>query len=262
MPEHGKDLREVLADIAKRKKLAADVRFGRDSSSRSAEAPREVYVAGCQSIATALAADGYTYARSGFTLRRKSREFTFQIRFQSSQNNTPGELVLLWIFARVLSPTLKKWRTAHACLRRGSDHVAGGQIGNLVPNHSWMEWNLAIASERNEQIEDAVATIKRVGYPYFAMFDDTERLVDLLVRESPPSFDPASALDFLMCFASRSKALQAARRMLRELPGAKEKYSVELARFRRDGLPHPTLTAHGEVLAAATIIHGFPDLSA
>ncbi len=258
MPERRKDIRDVLSDTARRKRRVAEVRFG--GAPTSGEVPRDVYVAACQAIATPLGADGYTYAKSGPKLSRKSQDFSFRLSFQSSHHNTPGELVVLWIHANVMSPTLKKWRTGHVCLREGSDFVAGGQIGNLLPRHSWMEWNLALPGDRDQQIADAIATIRRVAYPYFAMFDDIPRLVARLVVENVPSFDPASALDFLMCFASQSEALRAARRMLRQLPGAEERYPIALAQFRRDGLPPHMLSTHGDVLAAATITYDFPEL--
>lgn len=224
--------------------------------------PREVYSAACKKIAAAIVADGYLYVQSGPKLYRKSHDFVFQIIFQSSHRNIQGKLVALWIHGNVISPTLKQWRSANPCLVKGSDGVAGGQIGNLIHPPSWMEWNLAIASKRNKQIADAIATLRRITYPYFAMFDDTPSLITRLVKEDLPSFPPASALDFIMCFGSTTDALRAAQNMLQRLPGANERYPVALARFRREGLPTHTLTNHGEVLAAATLLYGFPDLRA
>jgi hypothetical protein len=259
MTEHGKDIREVISDMAKRKKRAAEARFGGNASSE--EVPRDVYLAGCKEIANALGQDDYIYAKSGPKLYRKYRDFTFQISFQSSRDNIPGELVALWIHGNVFSPTLKKWRMVNPCLLEGSGGVAGGQIGNLAPRHSWMEWNLANPCERCEQIADAVATIKRIVYPFFAMFDDIPGLVRRLVNEDIPTFGPSNVLDFLMCFGSRSDAQQAARGMFQSLPEARERYPAALSRFRAEGLPPYILTIHGEVLAAATIIYGFPDLA-
>jgi hypothetical protein len=258
MPERGKDIRDVIAETARRKRRVAEVRFGRAPT--SGEVPRHVYLAACEAIASLLATDGYTYTKSGPRLSRKTQDFTFRISFRSSHLNIPGELVVLWIHAYVMSVTLKKWRMGHACLGKGSDFVAGGQIGNLLRQHSWMEWNLALPGDRDQQIADALGTIRCVAYPYFAMFDEIPQLAARLAVEDVPSFEPASALDFLMCFASRSEALWAARRMLRELPGAEERYPTALARFRDNGVPPYMLSIHGEVLAAATIIYDFPDL--
>ena len=53
MPEHGKDLPEVISDVAARKQRVAEVRFGGDAA--SGEAPRDVYLAGCRAIADCIA---------------------------------------------------------------------------------------------------------------------------------------------------------------------------------------------------------------
>ena len=210
MPEHGNGLPEILSEIADRKERAAEVRFGR--ANVSGEAPRDVYLAGCRSIADALAPDGFTYAKSSQTATRKHRDFAFRISFQSSHYNIAGELVALGIFAVVYSPTLKKWGKAHPNLTMERwDRVAGGQIGNLVARHSWMEWNLASPADRDRQIADAIATIRRIALPYFALFEDVPSLVARLTVEDIPSFKPASALDFLMAFATPAAALRAAR---------------------------------------------------
>jgi len=93
------------------------------------------------------------------------------------------------------------------------------------------------------------------------MFDDVPSLLARLVMGLIPAFEPASALDFLMCFGSRPDAAQAAAMLLRSLPEAEQRYRPALARFRAGGLPSHSITVHGEVLAAATVAFGFPDLT-
>lgn len=259
MPEHGKNFDEVVSETAKRKKRAAEVHLSGKAPSEAD--PREVYLAGCGTIADAIRADGYSYIKSGAKLRRKSQDFTFQISFQSSHNNISGELVALWIHVYVFSPTLKQWRISNHCLVNKSDFVAGGQIGNLISPFSWMEWNLAVPNRRDSQIADAVSTIRRIAAPYFSMFDAIPALINRLTNEEVPSFSPASALDFLMCFGSRAEARKAAENMLQRLPGARDRYPTALTQYRANGLPSYAPTAHGEVLSAATIVFDFPDLS-
>ncbi len=111
VPESGKDFSEVVSDIASRKKRAAEVRFA--GAPTSDESPRDVYAAGCRAIADALAAAGFSYAKSGQTLTRKSGDLVFRISFFSSHHNIAGELVVLWINAGVASPRMKKWGKSH-----------------------------------------------------------------------------------------------------------------------------------------------------
>lgn len=257
-PEPGKNFQEIVSDIADRKKRAGE-RF--KGSSAPGESPREIYLAGCKAIADALQADGYQYVPSGQKLRRKTRNFSYEVWFQSSQLNVQGERVILWIHSYVFSPVLKKWRIS-ANARSSSDYIAGGQIGNLVHAFSWMEWNLAAAVERGEQIAAASAAIKRLAYPYFAIFDDIPELVRRITADDIPAMDMESKVDSLLCFGSQPDVLAAAALLFQKRPEEREKFQAAFARFQAEGMPPPQrkLTAPGEVLAAAAITYGLPDL--
>jgi hypothetical protein len=207
-------------------------------------------------IAEDLRADGFTYSKSKGTLQRTSKEqnLVFQIVFQSSHQNKAGKLVVLWVHGHVLSPALKVWRATHPCLRRGSDLLAGGQIGNLVEPPSWMEWNLADASMRGEEIENVISTIRMILFPFFQLFDRKEDPLSLSRNSNLLGIQPADILDLLMCYGSRTDTANAAQNMLEKLPSALVRYPSALAQFREEGLPPYTLTNYGEVLAAATIL--------
>jgi len=92
MPERRKDIRDVLSDTARRKRRVAEVRFG--GAPTSGEVPRDVYVAACQAIATPLGADGYTYAKSGPKLSRKSQDSASAFR----SNRVITTLPASWLF--------------------------------------------------------------------------------------------------------------------------------------------------------------------
>src|SRR5260370_20223226 len=107
MPKERKERSEVVSDVAARTERAAAARA--NGLPTSAEAPRDVYAAGCRAIADALSADGFAYAESKHTRTRKRGNFNFRLSFYSSHNNVPGELVALEICATVASPKLWKW---------------------------------------------------------------------------------------------------------------------------------------------------------
>jgi hypothetical protein len=260
MVRRGKQFGEAVLDVAHNKLRAAAVRFGR--APVLGEAPRTVYAAACQSISDALSNDGFEYARSRATLTRRSSDFAFHIYFQSSHHNVAGELVMLWIHAGVTSQALKRWRARNPCLMGAHDIVAGGQIGNLVKPESWMEWNLASEEQRGDEIADAVAAIHELAYPYFELFDDIAAVRTRLVAEDIPSMRLASALDFLMCFGSRDEVLALARRVFLEKRQILDRYCTSLAQYRSHGVPRHPPNPYGDVLAAATLVFGLPDLEA
>lgn len=253
MPEIGKNIFEVFTDTAARKLRAAQARFG--DHVPSAEPPREVFLAGCQHIADALAPDGFKYARSGPKLTRKTSEFSFQIYFQSSHHNISGELVAVWIHANVHSKRLGAWRAAQPHSPSSSDGVAGGQIGNLLPTASWMEWNLADPTHRAAALSDAIATIRRIALPYFAQFEDVPAFSERLICEDVPSMSMPLPIEFLLCFANRSTAEACLHRFLRTRPDILGQYHNDLATFRRDGLPSVVGTRYATALAYATIAY-------
>jgi hypothetical protein len=137
-----RSIADLVADVAYRKRRAAQVRFA--GTSPGQESPRDVYLAACASIGAYLDESfGFKYSKSGPHARRRSGDFTFQISFQSDRNNVAGERVGLWIHGNVWSSRLKKWRESQPLLHP-FDYVAGGQFGNLQLNHCWLDWDLAV----------------------------------------------------------------------------------------------------------------------
>jgi hypothetical protein len=258
MPD-GNSFEEIAAGIAARKKRFAAARS--EANDKTKESSRGVYLAGCKAVAGALLDDGLTYTPSAQKSRRKIHDFTFEISFQSSQLNVHGELVALWIHAHVFSPTLKIWRQKTNA-RNQSDFVAGGQIGNLVGHPSWLEWNLADASAREAMILDAVDTVRRIAYPYFAAFEDIPGLVRRLATGDLPALDFGNKLDILLCFGSQADLLETAAKLFQVKPEERIRFGDAVSRFREEGLPAAQLklTAPGEILAAAAITYGLPGL--
>lgn len=254
MTDRGKGFSEVLADTAVRKLRAAATRFGRRTT--SAEPPRDVYLKACQYIAEALATDGFTYARSSQMLTRKTKDFSFQIHFQSDRNNVAGELVALWIHADVLSKRLKAWREAQPKPLHTGDGVAGSQIGNLILPASWMEWNLASPDSRADLLADAVATIRQILFPYFALFADPNLLCLKLIAEELPGFRLSCAIEFLLCYGDKQMAESYLRRFLLAHQNILGEYLSELEKLRRDGIPQARRTGYAIELAYVTIAYG------
>lgn len=254
MTDRGKNLSEILAETAARKLRAAQTRFGKNAT--PAESPREVYLKACQHIANVLVPDGFTYARSSQSLTRKTKDFSFHIYFQSDRNNVAGELVALWIHAGVRSKRLKAWRVAQPQPFRTDDGIAGGQIGNLLPQHSWMEWNLADPDSRARLLSDAIATIRLIAFPFFALFEDVSALCQRLVVEELPGTHLPSNLEFLLCFGNKQMAESCLHRFLFARPDILAEYHVELEKVNRDGIPHARRTGYAVELAYVTTAYG------
>ena len=200
MPRDNQSFDEALGDIANRKQQTAHARFGNVRS--VGEPPKEVFFEATMKIASAFESKGYRFLKSGPQMSRKAGDFIFRVVFQTSHNNVAGQFVSMSILANVLSPTLKKWRSTRHSLCKESDFVAGGQIGNLIKNHSWMEWNLADPSTRDDDVKDAIAKIREIAFPYFSAFADCVGIgAKILHDEIAEIIHLGNLIDYLMCFA-------------------------------------------------------------
>jgi hypothetical protein len=255
-----RSIADFVTDVAYRKRRAAEARFA--GTPPGQETPRDVYLAACASIGSHLEVSfGFKYSKSGPHARRKSGDFTFQISFQSDRNNISGERVGLWIHGNVWSPRIKKWRELQPLLHP-FDYVAGGQIGNLQPNHCWNDWDLANAGMRDEVIRDAIRAIEEIAFPYFAKFEDLPSLFELLVNDDFPAMTIDRVVEFLMCFADQPRARLAAAHFLKRRPDLVRAYQRDYGRYAERGLESEHASGYAKQLAFASHAFKFGDLTA
>jgi hypothetical protein len=253
-----RSLADLIADVAYRKSRAALARFA--GTPPGLEAPRDVYLAACASIGAHLEGSyRFRYAKSGPHAQRRTGEFIFQISFQSSVHNVAGEHVVLWIHANIRSARFKKWRQEQAHLHP-TDYIAGGQLGNIQTDHSWLEWDLAKPSARDQMVADAIQAIEDMAFPYFARFEDLPALFQLLVQEDLPAMPIDQVIEFLMCFADHPTAQSVAASFLGRRPDLIEEYRESYRRFDRVGLPSIRSSRFVEALAFASHAFQFGEL--
>jgi hypothetical protein len=140
---------------AEQKRGAASAR----SSPVAADKPKDVILRACEAIADQLREDGFSFVKSGLKLKRIRADHVFTIRFQSDRSNVAGRRAAVWIHAGVQEVG-------------STSFIAGGQIGNLLPEATWMEWDFADEEARGSEINDAVAAIRRIVLPFFAPFEN------------------------------------------------------------------------------------------
>ena len=238
--------------IAARKRLAGLLRPG----AQQPERPADVYAGAVEAIAEHFEADGWRYARSGPHLTQRHDPFSLRIDFASSANNSPGELVVLTVYVGVRSQELKRWRTDQQTPVRADDGVAAGPLGNLAPEPRWVDWNLADHDERGAAINDVIAEIERHALPWFDLFTDTGRLVEVLRERAIPNLNPAEAVEVLVWLGHRDGAEQHLRWWLSS-PERAESFRREVKRLadRPEARDEPAAD-YGQELARAATAYG------
>lgn len=219
------------------------------------ESARDAFLAACASISGTITPIGFKYAKSGPHAVRRCSEFSYKIWFQSSERNVAGNHVALWIHAVVLSKRLLRWRASNPFAMHSGDYVAGGQIGNLVKNHSWRNWDVADPRARQAAVDDAAAAIRRIALPYFAQFDDIPALAAFLQDADIPSMEIDRAIDFLACYTDRAAASKAMQRFLAQRQDIRPQYFESLRRLRHEGISAVTGAGYAHQLALATVAY-------
>jgi hypothetical protein len=240
-------IEDVFTDTAARKAAAAKARA--TGSPGTTDASRAVYLNACRQIAEAFAGDGYKFAKSGPHFTKRTGPFHYHVAFQSSHHNIPGQHVVLWMHADVLSPKLGDWRRQQPHPHRNNDWVAGGMVHLLNRRHAMIEWELADASRREATIEDAINFVRTEIFPYFHKFSDPSALIEELCTRDVNAFGLASSVEFALCFGSREQANRILGRIVAQRQDLRDQIEQSTQTFRRDGFPEFFATSYPDQVA-------------
>lgn len=218
--------------------------------------PAELYKAACRLIAGTFEPLGYQYAASGPHMTRRAGQTTFRVGFQTSFNNTAGVSVELRVSADVYSRAFESWRESVPHPVSTGGWTAGGLIHLLAPGQSWQSWNLVNAGGTRAVIEEIINTIKARVLPYFAIFENPEHVITELRKRDIPAFDPATAVEYALCFGGREAGQAVLSRWLNDNPrflaGARE---ARLS-YEKNGYPDYTETAFAPRAGWVALAHG------
>jgi hypothetical protein len=219
---------ELIVGLLDDKQRVANARFRPRPT--GVEIPREVFLRACEEISRQLDPHGFKFAKSGPRCTRRSGDLTFKLHFSSDYNNVAGEHVGLHITGKVDSRTYKRWSQEVGLSNPGS-RVASGQLGYLCDEHLELYWELANSDSRSEVIAGAARAIEDIALPFFARFDDFERLRSDLQRGVVPMMDATIAIHFLMCFGTREEAVTVGRRFFKSRSDLVDAYRKELRKL-------------------------------
>jgi hypothetical protein len=223
MPQEIRSLENMILDVAYRKHRAGQARFGRAVA--ESEAPRNVYMQACSTIAQAFVPDGFRFAHSGPHFTRCSKDLGFKISFQSSHNNVAGEYVSLVVYWSVTSRHLQKWRATNHSFHGSYDVFARGQVGYLDSHPSYLEWNLADIDTRDNEIENVINTIRRLIIPHFIQFEDPVRICEKLQEGEVEGMGLIDKFDFVACYSSLSAARRVIAKYFIQWPSLIDEYT-------------------------------------
>ncbi|HIH09057.1 MAG TPA: DUF4304 domain-containing protein [Candidatus Diapherotrites archaeon] len=209
---------------------------------------------GCLEIAPVFAKDGFKYFASKNQLTKKSKTFTYTIRFQSSHYNNAQHIQLI-AHASVSSPIIKKWRENQPLHVIHGDGIAGGLV-HLLTDSGFIEWNLREKGKKNQEIiRQIVGHISKNAFPYFSKFEDTVNLLSELKRNDIPAFGIGQALEFALCFGTKEDAQAIMENYLQRHPEDFNKAKKELEKYTTTGFPKTQMMYEAQQIAGAIIAY-------
>jgi hypothetical protein len=177
MNDNEKDVAAVFRETALAKQRAADNRF--KARPDGVEAPREVYLAACASVAEAV---GYRFSKSGPIATKQVGRTRFRLFFQSDRNNVAGLHVRMLVHGMVEDAEFKRWQAETSWPLQPTGVILGGQIGNFQTRPDWMSWEISDPSTREARIRDLIDQIHRLAFPLFERCLNLEGFAQDLVR--------------------------------------------------------------------------------
>jgi len=246
---------DLVTATARQKLAAANARQNPDVA---AEKPREAIFDGLQMVGDAIAADGFSFTRSGPKFVRKSSDLTFEITVQSDRNNVAGQRAAIWVYVGVYSKSLTAWQKNHP-----SDWIRpkapfpipafGNQLGYLCDPAGWVEWDFADKATRRLVADDLITSIRVGAYPLFATFNGAiEGVAALSGQDWPP---PEGVLSYLLSLGRAPLATDSLRNYLDKRPKFRRDFQKFYEQFSEVGLP-PYRTTIPHDLAAFAVATG------
>ncbi len=192
---------------------------------------RTIFLRTCHLVAASLEQYGYNYAKSSPRCTKRTGDLQLTISFGSDKNNLKGSKINLFVNANVFSRKIEKWAIRKS-IPWATDFVAGGQIGNLVRNKQWIQWNLADSERSASSTLNLIKTIHKVALPYLDRFENPDKLATILINQDFPGMEIHHVLNFLMYFCNAGVAAEAGANFLQRHPAFIPEYRNEIEFFK------------------------------
>jgi hypothetical protein len=123
-------------------------------------------------LAAQLKTEGFRLNRRRRWLSRRSDGLIHRIAFTTSGENIPDVFTALYVHFWVMFPPIADWR--HAADRAHSEYLSIRHLDSFEPDRASIEHDIGPPSQREAELGDILARIKRHGLPYFDQFRDRQ----------------------------------------------------------------------------------------
>jgi hypothetical protein len=168
-------------------------------------------------LASRLADDGFTWARSLAKLERRIGVRREQIYLQNSKWNRTGERVTFGAVLNVRDGGLRKWRRANPGLTDAApgndDWLCGHPLGTLTGTWRQAQVDLTTAGTRGDHLDAFVHLLRTVALPWFAASRTPEQIAVELPDVTVDLF-VVDLVEWMVCTGNHDEAAALVQRWL------------------------------------------------
>jgi len=125
-----------------------------------------------ETLAAQLAPERFRLNRRRHWLSRRSDGLTHRIAFTTSGENIPDVFTALYVHFWVIYPPIADWR--HAAGRAHWEYLSIRHLNSFEPDEASIEHDIGPPSQREAELGDILARMRRNGLPYFEQFRDRQ----------------------------------------------------------------------------------------
>jgi hypothetical protein len=191
-------------------------------------------------LASRLADDGFTWARSLAKLERRIGVRREQIYLQNSTWNRTGKLITFGAILNVRDRGLRKWRRAHPHLTcaapENDDWLCGHPLGTLTGTWARAQVDLTTAATRRDHLDAFLYLLREAALPWF----DASRTPARIAADLPDvtvDLYVVDLVEWMMCTGNQDHAADLVRRWLARDPTRQPDFDTGTALARRGVLP-------------------------
>jgi hypothetical protein len=172
-----------------------------------------------ETIAADLKPQGFRLNRHRGWLSRRSDGIIHRIAFTTSGENIPEVFTALYVHFWVIFPPIAEWR--QAADRAHWEYLSSRHLDSWEPDKASIEHDIGPLSQREAELADIVARIRRDGLPYFEGFRDRSailRAADAWPRGGFASYEIGPAIEYALFVDERQIAQALVNRFFERRP--------------------------------------------
>lgn len=129
-----------------------------------------------EALATELKPQGFRFNQHRRWLSRASDGLIHRIAFTTSGENIPDVFIALYVNFWVICPAIAKWRRALG----GAywTYVSIRHLDSFEPDQASLEHDIGPPAQREAELADVLARIRRDGLPYFDLFRNRQTALE------------------------------------------------------------------------------------